>query len=104
MAKVVAGRERSWVETVRRWILQSELDAGARPGTMSACQSEIEALKAKVRQLEQDYVMLTQTSRPRAVCSLRAVGLTWGNPRQYLRGEGSGAASVANREAADAVA
>lgn len=58
LAKVIAERERIGVETVRRWIVQSEVDAGTRPGTSSDGQAEIKALKAKIRRLEEDNAIL----------------------------------------------
>ena len=45
-------------ETVRRWVVDAEIDAGARPGTTSAEHAEIKALKAKVRRLEEDNAIL----------------------------------------------
>ena len=45
-------------ETVRRWVVQAEVDAGARPGLGSDEHAEIRALKAKVRRLEEDNAIL----------------------------------------------
>jgi transposase-like protein len=45
-------------ETVRRWVVDAEIDAGARPGLTSAEQAEIKALRAKVRRLEEDNAIL----------------------------------------------
>lgn len=45
-------------ETVRRWVVDAQVDAGARPGTTSAEHAEIKALKAKVRRLEEDNAIL----------------------------------------------
>lgn len=45
-------------ETVRRWIVDAEIDAGTRPGTTTAEQAEIKALKAKIRRLEEDNRIL----------------------------------------------
>ena len=45
-------------ETVRRWVLYAEVDAGTRPGTKTAEQAEIKALKAKIRRLEEDNRIL----------------------------------------------
>jgi transposase-like protein len=44
LARVIAAPERLGVETVRRWIVQAEVDGGMRPGVSSA---EIKALKAQ---------------------------------------------------------
>ena len=45
-------------ETVRRWVVQAEVDAGARTGVSSEELAEIKALKAKVRRLEEDNAIL----------------------------------------------
>jgi len=45
-------------ESVRRWVLQAEVDAGDRDGQTSAELAEIKALKAKVRRLEEDNAVL----------------------------------------------
>jgi transposase len=57
-AEAVARRERLGKETVRRWALQAEIDAGERPGVTSAENAEIKVLKAKVRRLEEDNAIL----------------------------------------------
>jgi transposase len=46
-------------ETVRRWVVQSDIDAGARPGVTSAEQAEIKRLKAENRRLREDVEILT---------------------------------------------
>ena len=45
-------------ETVRRWVVQSEVDAGDRAGRTSEELAEIKALKARVRRLEEDNAIL----------------------------------------------
>lgn len=40
-------------ETLRRWVLQAQIDAGERTGSTSEELAEIKALKAKVRDLEE---------------------------------------------------
>jgi transposase len=45
-------------ETVRRWVVQAEVDAGGRTGVTSEEHAEIKALKAKVRRLEEDNAIL----------------------------------------------
>jgi transposase len=58
LAKVIAARERLGRETVRRWIVQAEVDGGIRPGVSSTEHAEIKALKAQVRRLEEDNAIL----------------------------------------------
>jgi transposase len=57
LARVLAARERLGVETVRRWVVQAEVDGGIRPG-VSTEHAEIKALKAQVRRLEEDNAIL----------------------------------------------
>ena len=45
-------------ETVRRWVVQAEVDTGARTGLTSEEHAEIKALKAKVRRREEDNAIL----------------------------------------------
>jgi len=45
-------------ESVRRWVLQAQIDSGQREGPSSAELAEIKALKATVRRLEQDNAIL----------------------------------------------
>jgi transposase len=45
-------------ETVRRWVVQAEVDSGGRTGVTSEDHAEIKALKAKVRRLEEDNAIL----------------------------------------------
>jgi hypothetical protein len=53
-AEAVARRERLGKETVRRWALQAEIDAGERRGVRSAENAEIKALKANVVERSED--------------------------------------------------
>jgi transposase len=57
-AAVVARQERLGTETVRRWALQAEVDAGDRPGTTSAEHAEIKRLKAENARLREDVAIL----------------------------------------------
>lgn len=45
-------------ETVRRWVVQSQVDSGDREGRTSEELAEIKSLKAKVRRLEEDNAIL----------------------------------------------
>jgi len=45
-------------ETVRRWIVQAEIDDGGRPGITSAEHAEIKRLKAENRRLREDVDIL----------------------------------------------
>lgn len=60
-AEAVGRRERLGKETVRRWALQAEIDAGERPGLTSAENAEIKALKAKVAAGVSDVLATTPT-------------------------------------------
>ncbi len=57
-AAAVARQERLGKETVRRWALQVEIDAGERSGSTSEELAETKTLKAKVRRLEEDNAVL----------------------------------------------
>ncbi len=50
-AAVVARREGLGKETVRRWVVQAQIDGGQRQGATSEELAEIKDLKAKVRRL-----------------------------------------------------
>jgi transposase len=45
-------------ETVRRWMVQADIDAGERPGVSSVEQAEIKRLKAENRRLREDVEIL----------------------------------------------
>ena len=57
-AVVVAKQLGVGKESVRRWVIQSQVDGGQRPGATSEELAEIKALKAKVRRLEEDNAIL----------------------------------------------
>ena len=61
-AAAVAKREGVGKESVRRWVLQAQTDAGQRQGPTSEELAEIKALKAKVRRLEEDNEILKKAS------------------------------------------
>ena len=45
-------------ESVRRWVVQSQIDAGHKPGTTSAEIEEIKRLRAENRRLREDVSIL----------------------------------------------
>lgn len=57
-AAVVARQLGVGKESVRRWVIQSQVDDGQRPGASSEELVEIKTLKAKVRRLEEDNAVL----------------------------------------------
>jgi transposase len=61
-AEVVARREGLGKETVRRWVVQAQVDGGQRQGATSEELAEIRKLKAKVRRLEEDNEILRRAS------------------------------------------
>jgi transposase len=60
-AEAIARRE-GGKESVRRWVIQVQIDAGQREGPTTEELAEIRELKAKVRRLEQDNEILRQAS------------------------------------------
>ncbi len=61
-AEAVARREGVGKESVRRWVVQAQIDGGQRQGPTSEELAEIKVLKAKVRRLEQDNEILRRAS------------------------------------------
>jgi transposase len=61
-AEAVAKREGVGKETVRRWVVQAQVDGGQRHGATSEELAEIRELKAKVRRLEDDNEILRRAS------------------------------------------
>jgi transposase len=57
-AAVVAKQLGVGKESVRRWVIQAEVDGGQRQGATSEELTEIRTLKAKVRRLEEDNAIL----------------------------------------------
>jgi transposase len=49
-------------ETLRRWVVQAQIDAGDRTGPTSEELAEIKALKAKVKDLEESNEILRQSA------------------------------------------
>jgi transposase len=45
-------------ETVRRWVVQANIDAGERPGVTSVEHAEIKRLRAENRRLQEDVAIL----------------------------------------------
>ena len=61
-AEAVARRENVGKESVRRWVVQAQIDGGERKGPTSDELAEIKQLKAKVRRLEEDNEILRRAS------------------------------------------
>ena len=61
-AEAVARREGVGKESVRRWVIQAQIDGGQRQGATSEELAEIKELKAKVRRLEEDNEILRRAS------------------------------------------
>ncbi|RHW43821.1 hypothetical protein D1832_13990 [Dermacoccus abyssi] len=61
-AGVVARREGVGKESVRRWVLQAQVDGGQRQGATTEELAQIKELKAKVRRLEADNEILRRAS------------------------------------------
>lgn len=54
----VARREGLGLETLRRWVVQAQVDAGDRPGITSSEHEQIRALHAENARLEQEIAIL----------------------------------------------
>lgn len=61
-AEVVAKRHGVGTESVRRWYLQAQVDAGQRRGATTEELAQIKELKDKVRRLEEDNDILRRAS------------------------------------------
>jgi transposase len=61
-AEAVARQVGVGKESVRRWVIQAQIDGGQRQGATSEELAEIKALKAKVRRLEDDNAILKAAS------------------------------------------
>jgi hypothetical protein len=57
-------------ESVRRWVIQDQVDGGQRQGVTTEELVEIKALKAKVRRLEEDNLNAEHTVKVRRVESI----------------------------------
>jgi transposase len=58
LAEAVAKRVGIGRETARRWLVQADVDAGARPGMSSDENAELKQLKAENKRLKQDIEIL----------------------------------------------
>ncbi len=61
-SEAVARREGVGKESVRRWVVQAQIDGGQRQGATSEELAEIKELKARVRRLEEDNEILRRAS------------------------------------------
>ena len=57
-AQAVAKQLNLGRETVRRWVVQADVDGGGRPGVTSQDHAEIKRLKAENRRLREDVEIL----------------------------------------------
>lgn len=62
LAEAVAKKVGIGRETARRWLVQADINAGARPGVTSDEQAEIKKLKTENRRLREDNEILRQAS------------------------------------------
>lgn len=62
VSKAVADQLGIGKETVRRWVVQADIDAGNRPGATSEESAEIRRLKAENRRLREDNEILRKAS------------------------------------------
>ena len=62
VSKAVADQLGIGKETVRRWVVQVDIDAGNRPGVTSEELAEIRRLKAENRRLREDNEILRKAS------------------------------------------
>lgn len=62
LSEAVAKRVGVGKETARRWLVQADVNAGARPGVTTQDQAEIKQLKAENRRLREDNEILRQAS------------------------------------------
>ena len=58
LAEAVAKKVGVGRETARRWLIQVDVNAGARPGVTTDDQAEIKKLKAENRRLKEDMEIL----------------------------------------------
>ena len=61
-AEAVARREGVGKESVRRWVVQAQVDGGQRHGVTSEELDQIKELRARVRRLEEDNGILRRAS------------------------------------------
>jgi transposase len=62
LAEAVASKVGVGRETVRRWMVQADIDAGTRVGASTDEQAEIKCLKAESKRLREDNEILRSTT------------------------------------------
>jgi transposase-like protein len=62
VSKVVGDKLGLGKETVRRWVVQSEINSGARDGMTSEEHAEVKRLKGEVKKLREDNEILKAAS------------------------------------------
>ncbi|GGA75371.1 hypothetical protein GCM10011490_27670 [Pseudoclavibacter endophyticus] len=80
-SKAVADQLGIGKETVRRWVVQADVDAGDRPGTSSEESADIRRLKAENRGLREDNEILRRAS----IFSCLAAGQQAGRGQDRVR-------------------
>lgn len=82
-AKAIAAvtrQEGLGAESLRRWVVQAEIDAGNRDGQTSKEHAEIRHLKAENQRLREDVAMSNRAAvphaRPRCACCTRCANTT----------------------------
>ena len=93
LAEAVAGKLNIGRETVRRWLVQADINAGSRPGTSSDEQAELKRLKAENKRLREDNEILRAATVFFAARTYRA----WKQPNRLVAGRTRSDAQVIDK-------